>query len=510
MKPVRVRFAPSPTGALHIGGVRTALYNYLLARQTGGTMILRIEDTDQERFVPGAEQYILDSLKWAGIEIDEGVGAGGPYAPYRQSERKEMYHVYAQQLVQAGHAYYAFDTAEELDAMRERLKSAGAANQQYGSQTRLAMRNSLTLPPDEVSRLLQQETPYVIRLKMPGEGEIKLNDLIRGEVVFQAAQVDDKVLMKSDGMPTYHLANVVDDYLMKISHVIRGEEWLPSAPLHVTLYKMLGWQNNMPQFAHLPLLLKPDGHGKLSKRDADQLGFPIFPLNWQDPRTKETSRGYREWGYLPEAVINFLALLGWNPGTEQELFSRNELIQIFSLDRINKAGARFDIHKAQWFNQHYLRAQSDDVLAGYLLASLKENQISCAMEKALAIVRVLRERITFPADFWEQGKFFFRAPAEYDPQVVTKKWTAPVAAALDAYRIEMENVRNLTHTEAKQKLDEVCARLQVKTGQVLQPLRTAITGGASGPDLMVTLEILGSAEVATRLATALTTIKPLA
>lgn len=510
MKPVRVRFAPSPTGALHIGGVRTALYNYLLARQTGGTMILRIEDTDQERFVPGAEQYILDSLRWAGIEIDEGVGVGGPHAPYRQSERKELYGRYAQQLIEAGHAYYAFDTEAELDAMRERLKSTGASNQQYGSQTRMSMRNSLTLAPEEVNRLLREKTPYVIRLKMPAEGDVKLNDLIRGEVVFQNAQVDDKVLMKSDGMPTYHLANVVDDYLMKISHVIRGEEWLPSAPLHVTLYRLLGWQNEMPQFAHLPLLLKPDGHGKLSKRDADQLGFPIFPLNWKDPKSGEISRGYREWGYLPEAVINFLALLGWNPGTEQELFSKEELVQVFSLNRINKAGARFDIQKAQWFNQHYLRAQPDDVLAGYLLSSLKANQINCPQEKAVAIARVLRERVTFPADFWEQGKFFFYPPTEYDPQVVAKKWTSTVAAVLDAYRQEIEPLTTLTHTDAKQKLDEVCARLQAKTGQILQPLRTAITGGASGPDLMVTLEILGPKEVAHRLATALHTIKPIA
>lgn len=355
MTEVRVRFAPSPTGALHIGGVRTALYNYLLARKLKGTMILRIEDTDQNRFVPGAEDYIRKSLEWVGIRIDEGVGPGGPFAPYRQSERKAIYKQYAQQLIDSGAAYYAFDTEEELDAMRERLKNAGVAIQQYNSITRMEMRNSLTLPPDEVKSLIDSGTPCVIRLKVPRKEEVRLNDLIRGWVMVHSSQIDDKVLMKSDGMPTYHLANVVDDYLMKITHVIRGEEWLPSAPLHVLLYKFLGWEKQMPQFAHLPLLLKPDGNGKLSKRDADRLGFPIFPLTWTDPETGETTIGYKEAGYLPEAFINFLAFLGWNPGTPQEIFSLEELINEFSLERINKAGARFDILKAQWYNQHYLK-----------------------------------------------------------------------------------------------------------------------------------------------------------
>ncbi|HNV29587.1 MAG TPA: glutamate--tRNA ligase, partial [Cyclobacteriaceae bacterium] len=339
MREVRVRFAPSPTGALHIGGVRTALYNYLLARKTNGAMILRIEDTDQGRFVPGAEDYIKQSLDWVGIKIDEGVTQGGPHAPYRQSERKPLYRQYAQRLIDEGNAYYAFDTEAELEAMRNRLKATGSSNQQYSATTRMMMDNSLTLSNADVKKKLEAGDPYVIRLKVPDDEEIQLIDLIRGEVKVHSAQIDDKVLMKSDGMPTYHLANVVDDYLMKISHVIRGEEWLPSAPLHVLLYRFLGWEKEMPQFAHLPLLLKPDGNGKLSKRDADQMGFPIFPMNWTDPKTNELAKGFRESGYLPDALINFLAFLGWNPGTEKELFSMEELVQAFSIERIGKAGA---------------------------------------------------------------------------------------------------------------------------------------------------------------------------
>src|SRR6478609_2151203 len=345
MRDVRVRFAPSPTGALHIGGVRTALYNYLLARKFNGTMILRIEDTDQGRYVPGAEDYILKSLTWAGIKIDEGVGAGGPHAPYRQSERKPMYRQYADQLIRDGKAYYAFDTEAELDAMRDRLK--GQANQYYGIATRLQMSNSLTLSADEVTKRLNAGSPYVIRLLVPAGEVILFSDLIRGDIKVDSSQVDDKVLMKSDGMPTYHLANVVDDYLMKISHVIRGEEWLPSAPLHVLLYRYLGWENERPLFAHLPLLLKPDGNGKLSKRDADQMGFPIFPLNWTDPKTNELAKGFKESGYLPEAMINFLAFLGWNPGTEQEIFSMDQLVEAFTIDRIGKAGAKFEDRKSR-------------------------------------------------------------------------------------------------------------------------------------------------------------------
>lgn len=507
MREVRVRFAPSPTGALHIGGVRTALYNYLLARQQGGTMILRIEDTDQTRFVPGAEKYIIDSLEWAGIKFDEGVGIGGPHAPYRQSERKEIYLEYANQLIANGNAYYAFDTEQELDAMRERLKAANVSIQQYNSITRMQMRNSLTLPPEEVKSLLESGAPYVVRLKVPRKEEVRLNDLIRGWVNVHSSQIDDKVLLKSDGMPTYHLANVVDDYLMKISHVIRGEEWLPSAPLHVLLYRFLGWEQDMPQFAHLPLLLKPDGNGKLSKRDAVKFGFPIFPQTWTDEQNGEVSIGYREAGYLPEALINFLALLGWNPGTEKELFTMDELIREFSLERINKAGARFDIQKAQWFNQQYLRAKTDDQLADYLLSSLSTENIACTKEKAKQIAAIMRDRITFPADLWDQGKFFFAPPTSFDESVVNKKWNDDAVRVLSAFRDAVADLPAFSAAEAKTTLEQVTTSLGIGAGKIMQALRVAITGAGGGPDLMMIMEIIGKDEVVNRLTTALKVLK---
>jgi glutamyl-tRNA synthetase len=507
MRDVRVRFAPSPTGALHIGGVRTALYNYLLARQFNGIMILRVEDTDQTRFVPGAEEYIQKSLAWAGIKIDEGVGVGGPHAPYRQSERTAIYMQYAKQLIDAGHAYYAFDTEQELEAMRERLKLAGVPTPQYNSITRMQMRNSLTLSEDDVKKLLQDGVPHVIRLKVPRKEEIRLNDLIRGWVMVHSSQIDDKVLMKSDGMPTYHLANVVDDYLMKISHVIRGEEWLPSAPLHVLLYRFLGWENDMPQFAHLPLLLKPDGNGKLSKRDADQLGFPIFPLTWKDPASGDVAIGYKEAGYLPEALINFLAFLGWNPGTTQEIFSMEELIKTFSIERIGKAGTKFDILKAQWFNQQYLRAKSDEELTNYLQDELKNENIACTKDKALKIAAVMRERVTFPKDFWGQGKFFFNAPKVFDENVVSKKWNDDAVKVLTAYKDAVAALPNIDATIAKTTLEQVTATLGIGTGKILQALRVSITGAAGGPDLMMIMEIIGKEEVVNRIEYALQTIK---
>lgn len=507
MREVRVRFAPSPTGALHIGGVRTALYNYLLARQKGGTMILRIEDTDQTRFVPGAEKYIIESLEWAGIKFDEGVGIGGPHAPYRQSERKEIYLEYANQLIASGNAYYAFDTEQELDAMRERLKAANVAIQQYNSITRMQMRNSLTLPPGEVKELLESGAPYVVRLKVPRKEEVRLNDLIRGWVNVHSSQIDDKVLLKSDGMPTYHLANVVDDYLMNISHVIRGEEWLPSAPLHVLLYRFLGWEEKMPQFAHLPLLLKPDGNGKLSKRDAVKFGFPIFPQTWTEEQTGEVSVGYREAGYLPEALINFLALLGWNPGTEKELFSMDELIREFSLERINKAGARFDIQKAQWFNQQYLRAKTDDELASYLMESLSREKISCTKEKAIKIAGIMRDRITFPADLWEHGKYFFAPPTSFDESVVNKKWNDDAVRVLSSFRDAVAGLPAFSATEAKATLEQVTTSLGIGSGKIMQALRVAITGAGGGPDLMMIMEIIGKDEVVNRLSTALKVLK---
>ena len=507
MRDIRVRFAPSPTGALHIGGIRTALYNYLIARQQKGTMILRIEDTDQSRYVPGAEDYIKKSLEWAGIVIDEGPEQGGPHAPYRQSERKSIYKKYAEQLIAQGDAYYAFDTEAELESMRERLKAAGVTTPQYNSISRVQMRNSLTIPEAEVKELLASGVPYVIRLKVPRKEEVRLNDLIRGWVMVHSSQIDDKVLMKSDGMPTYHLANVVDDYLMKISHVIRGEEWLPSAPLHVLLYKYLGWEKDMPAFAHLPLLLKPDGNGKLSKRDADQMGFPIFPLNWTDPKTGENAIGFREAGYLPEAMINFLALLGWNPGTEQELFSMEELIQNFSIERIGKAGAKFDIQKAQWFNQQYLREKKDTELAEFLLSSLNREHIACTPEKAVKIVAIMKERVTFPKEFWEQGKYFFFAPAAFDDGVAAKKWNDDAVKILTAFRHELHHVAAIDASLAKSLLEKAALGVGIGVGKILQAVRLAITGLGGGPDLMVIMEVIGKEEVISRIDHAMKTLK---
>ena len=506
MKAVRVRFAPSPTGALHIGGVRTALYNYLLARKHSGTMILRIEDTDQSRLVSGAEEYIKEALNWVGITIDEGAGVGGPYAPYKQSERKPLYKQYALQLIDKGSAYYAFDTPEELDIMRDNLIKQGSKGAQYGSSTRGQMKNSLTLAAEEVKQKLEANEPFVIRLKVPADEEIVLTDLIRGEVRVHSSQIDDKVLMKSDGMPTYHLANVVDDYLMKISHVIRGEEWLPSAPLHVLLYRYLGWESEMPQFAHLPLLLKPTGDGKLSKRDADQMGFPIFPLNWNDPASGELAKGFKESGYLPEALINFLAFLGWNPGTEQELFSIDQLIASFSIERIGKSGAKFDIHKAQWFNGQYLRAKSNEELSHYLFESLAKENISCTKEKALKICSVMKERVTFPTDFWELGKFFFLPPVTYDQQVIAKKWNGEAVKVLNHFKSAVSSLRSPSADLLKSTLEKVTADLGIQTGKILAALRVSITGGASGPDLMMTMEIIGKEEIVNRLERALKTL----
>jgi glutamyl-tRNA synthetase len=503
MRDVRVRFAPSPTGALHIGGVRTALYNYLLARQNNGTMILRIEDTDQGRFVPGAEEYILQSLAWVGIKIDEGVSIGGPHAPYRQSERKELYKQYAQKLIDDGNAYYAFDTEAELDVMRDTLKAAGNDNQQYGMHSRMQMKNSLTLSEDETKRLINLGS-FVIRLKVPAGEQVPVNDLIRGLVTVDSSQMDDKVLMKSDGMPTYHLANVVDDYLMKISHVIRGEEWLPSAPLHVLLYRFLGWEKEMPQFAHLPLLLKPDGNGKLSKRAADQMGFPIFPLTWKDPATGEVAKGFKETGYLPEALINFLAFLGWNPGTEQEMFSMEELIKAFSLERINKAGAKFDIQKAQWFNQQYIKATANEVLADRLL---KESGETVSQENAVKVVSIMKERVAFPQEIWEQGKFFFSAPKQFDESVVNKKWNDEAVKVITAYNAALSEISSIDAASAKRVLESAAASVNIGVGKIMQALRVAITGNGSGPDLMMTMEILGKDEVISRLAYALNTLQ---
>lgn len=498
-KPVRVRFAPSPTGALHIGGVRTALYNYLFAKKHQGKFLLRIEDTDQTRFVPGAEAYVLETLQWLGIEADEGPAQGGPSGPYRQSERKAIYQQYVTQLLNAGKAYYAFDTPEELNTMRERLKAARVAAPQYNAVSREWMKNSLTLPQDEVDRLLEQGVPYVIRIKVPHQEDIRFHDLVRGWVKTNSGDLDDKVLMKADGIPTYHFANVVDDYLMKISHVIRGEEWIPSTPIHVLLYQYLGWEAAMPQFVHLPLLLKPEGNGKLSKRDADKHGFPIFPLTWQDPATGETHEGFREKGYLPEALLNFLSLLGWNPGTPQELFSLEELIQAFSIERIGKSGVKFDIQKAEWFNQQYLKNQDDQTLAQYLIEALTVHQIPYTQEKVLAVAQSVKERAIFPKDIWQQGKYFFVRPERYDQAVLTKKWNKQAAAVLHELIAAWRGLGVFEAGPIKAALMQLIAAQSMKMSEIMPLVRVALTGANAGPDLMQSIVLIGKEESEARL-----------
>ena len=503
MSKVRVRFAPSPTGPLHIGGVRTALYNYLFAKKNGGKMILRIEDTDQKRYVDGAEQYILDSLDWCGIHLDESIIHGGKYGPYRQSQRKEIYRPYAEELVNNGFAYYAFDTAEELTLMRERMKKAGVTSPQYNSVTRSTMKNSLSLSDDEVKKRLNNEEPYVIRIKMPRNQEVKLFDVIRGWVVVNTNKMDDKVIFKSDGMPTYHLANVVDDYLMKISHVIRGEEWLPSAPLHVLLYEYLGWKSQQPQFAHLPLLLKPDGNGKLSKRDGDRLGFPVFPLNWKNPETGEISSGYKEGGYLPEAFINMLAFLGWNPGTPQEIFSIDDLCETFTLDRVGKSGAKFDFDKTKWFNQQYLRSKSKLELAEMLQVILKKNDISAEINYVANVCQQLKERATFIKDMWSEGKYYFQPPKSYDDKVIRKKWDNDTKDILNELKIELTELVDFSAEKIETVFKLFLEKKKIKMGVLLPVLRVSLTGLAMGPSLFNIAELIGKKETLFRIDTAI-------
>ncbi len=495
---VRVRFAPSPTGPLHIGGVRTALYNYLFARKMGGKMLLRIEDTDQTRYVPGAEDYILEALKWVGIEIDEGQGVGGPHAPYRQSERKPMYRQYAEQLISEGKAYYAFDTAEELDEMRKALEEAKVDNMSYNAVTRMQMKNSITLPKEDVEARIANGDAYVIRLKVPLKEEIRFKDIIRDWVVVHSSTIDDKVLLKSDGMPTYHLANIVDDHLMEITHVIRGEEWLPSAPLHILLYKAFGWK--APEFAHLPLLLKPEGNGKLSKRDGLLGNFPIFPLEWKDPFTDETARGFREDGYFSEAVVNFLAFLGWNPGTEQEIFSMNELIDTFTLDKIHKAGARFMVDKAKWFNQHYIKSKSDEELANEI-RDLRFEIREKGTDFALKLVRLMKDRVTFPQEIVSDVPFIFEAPTVFDEEIAKSKWNDDARKAMGVIKEAIQGIDNEGFT-SQNIHDTIFPALEaagIKAGKVMQAFRLVITGVGKGPDLMLTLEILGKEEVTKRI-----------
>lgn len=493
---LRVRFAPSPTGPLHIGGVRTALYNYLLARRSGGTMVLRIEDTDQTRFVPGAERYIVESLKWCGIHFDESPENGGPHAPYRQSERKEIYKQYAFDLISNGFAYYAFDTPEELEQLRKEAESVKSTFT-YNAQTRLNLRNSLVLSEAETNTLIVEGAPYVIRFRIPENTEVHMTDLIRGHVVVKSETLDDKVLYKSDGMPTYHLANIVDDHLMQITHVIRGEEWLPSLPLHFLLYEAFGWEK--PQFAHLPLLLKPDGNGKLSKRDGDRLGFPVFPLEWIDPFSGEKSSGYRESGYYPDAFINMLALLGWNPGTEQEIFSMDELIATFTLDRVGKSGSKFDPEKTKWFNHQYLIRKSNEEIALEFKKLLSERNRNAELAQLIRIVGMIKERVNFVNELWAESSFFFEAPLEYDPQVIAKRWKTETPEQMKALSGMLSMIEVFESPEIDAALRSWISENALNMGQIMNVLRLLLVGASKGPHLADIMEIIGKAETLNRI-----------
>jgi glutamyl-tRNA synthetase len=505
-RPVRVRFAPSPTGPLHMGGVRTALYNYLFAKKHGGQFILRIEDTDQTRYVPGAEAYILEALKWCNILPDEGFERGGNYGPYKQSERKHLYRQYADQLLDAGHAYYAFDTAEDLDRMRAMAKAAGTANWQYNHVTRSSMKNSLTLSKAEVEAKLAAGEPYVIRIKLERNEEVKFEDMVRGWVSVNTNNMDDKVLFKSDGMPTYHLANIVDDHLMEISHVIRGEEWLPSAPLHILLYRYFGWEESRPQFAHLPLLLKPDGNGKLSKRDGDRLGFPVFPLQWVNPETNETSSGYREQGYFPGAFINMLAFLGWNPGTEQEVFSMQELIDAFSIERVNKAGAKYDHDKTKWYNQQYLRSKTDEVLAEMLLPELEAKNPNVDKAFVQKVVALVKERAYFAKDILSEGAYLFERPTSYDEKTVSKKWKPDARVHVQSLRQRFETLSYFESEDVEKVFKTYLEEQGVGFGKVGPGFRLAVTGVGMGPSMFDICAILGKKETLERMDAALETL----
>jgi glutamyl-tRNA synthetase len=494
MDKVRVRFAPSPTGPLHMGGVRTALYNYLFAKKHGGDFILRIEDTDQNRYVPGAEQYIVESLDWCKITVDEGIGKVGDLGPYRQSDRKHMYKEYSDLLLESGNAYIAFDTTEELEQMRERMKNAGVPSPQYNAITRTSMQNSLSLSEDEVQARLDKNEPYVVRVKMPRNEEVKFKDIIRGWVVVNTNNLDDKVIFKSDGMPTYHLANVVDDYLMKISHVIRGEEWLPSAPLHILLYRFFDWK--APDFAHLPLILKPDGNGKLSKRDGDRLGFPVFPIEWTNPETGDVSKGYREEGYFKEAFTNMLAFLGWNPGTTQEIFSMDELIDSFSLERVGKAGAKFDFDKTKWFNQQYLRAKDGQELSD-LVSNLFQEKVSDA--DLAVICELMKERATFAKDIFNESTFFFEAPLEYDEKTFRKKWKESTPDILNQLIEMLDSISSFDSLTIETTFKSFLEEKELGFGAVLPNFRLAITGLGMGPSMFHICSILGKEEVIKRL-----------
>ena len=497
MSDVRVRFAPSPTGALHIGGLRTALYNYLFARSRGGTFVLRIEDTDQKRYVEGAEAYIVESLEWAGIRPDEGPGIGGNYGPYRQSERRDLYRKYTQHLLDSGQAYYAFDTEEELDTRRETEKAAGNHSFRYDAGTRAEMRNSLSLGREETDRLLAANTPYVVRLRVEPGQMVHIRDIVRGDVAVRSEEVDDKVLMKADGLPTYHLANVVDDHLMEITHVIRGEEWLPSTALHVLLYRAFGWEKTMPAFAHLPLLLKPNGKGKLSKRDGQQLGFPVFPLDWGSG--EEALSGFREAGFLPAATVNFLAFLGWNPGTEQEIFSLRELTEVFDLDRINKSGAQYDFEKAKWYNQQYLIAASDEALASRVAGVFLDNGYPIDEERAAHIAGLLKERVHTLPEFFTQGVYFVARVGITDEKTARKKWKPEQRPTFEKLKSRLATLESWTAADIKEATVAFMSEAGMGFGAVLPILRLAVSGTVNGPDAFAILEAVGREETVARL-----------
>ena len=500
---VRVRFAPSPTGALHIGGVRTALYNYLFAKQHGGDLIFRIEDTDSNRFVPGAEEYIIESFKWLGIKFDEGVSFGGNYGPYRQSERRDIYKKYVQQLLDAGKAYIAFDTPEELNAKREEIK-----NFQYDASTRMMMRNSLAMPKEEVDKLIADGTQYVVRFKIePGE-EVHVDDLIRGDVKIMSDILDDKVLYKSaDELPTYHLANIVDDHLMEVTHVIRGEEWLPSAPLHVLLYRAFGWADTMPRFAHLPLLLKPDGKGKLSKRDGDRLGFPVFPLEWHDPKTGEVSSGYRESGYLPEAVINFLALLGWNPGNDQEIMTMDEMVKLFDISKCSKAGAKFDYVKGTWFNHEYILHKTNEEIAALWAPVVAEHGVSESIERITEVVGMMKDRVNFVKELWDLCSFFFIAPETYDEKTTKKRWKEDSAETLTKLMAVLEPLDDFSISHQEEVVMKWIEDNGYKTGDVMNAWRLTLVGEGKGPHMFDISAFLGKEETLNRMRKAIEVLK---
>lgn len=500
---VRVRFAPSPTGALHIGGVRTALYNYLFAKQHGGDLIFRIEDTDSNRFVPGAEEYIIESFKWLGIKFDEGVSFGGNYGPYRQSERRDIYKKYVQQLLDAGKAYIAFDTPEELNAKREEIK-----NFQYDASTRMMMRNSLAMPKGEVDKLIADGTQYVVRFKIePGE-EVHVDDLIRGDVKIMSDILDDKVLYKSaDELPTYHLANIVDDHLMEVTHVIRGEEWLPSAPLHVLLYRAFGWADTMPRFAHLPLLLKPDGKGKLSKRDGDRLGFPVFPLEWHDPKTGEVSSGYRESGYLPEAVINFLALLGWNPGNDQEIMTMDEMVKLFDISKCSKAGAKFDYVKGTWFNHEYILHKTNEEIAALWAPVVAEHGVSESIERITEVVGMMKDRVNFVKELWDLCSFFFIAPETYDEKTIKKRWKEDSAETLTKLMAVLEPLDDFSISHQEEVVMKWIEDNGYKTGDVMNAWRLTLVGEGKGPHMFDISAFLGKEETLNRMRKAIEVLK---